>query len=439
MGEGALTEAVVRELRERGAKPTWLHHPSDVEFAEVLDERPAAVAVVTRDDAWALRLALLAAHKHPDARLVVTIFDRTVAAQLRLAIPECVVVSMADLVAPSFAAPCLSDDALAVLRGAEGLEALHMAGASIVRRPHPAARRRARRALADRLAGILRPFDLSARLLVGGLVGLAAMLAADFAIGLVVLDESLIEALFLASRTLATVGPNEALTGAAEWVRVVATVTMLGALASSALFAAGLVNRLLEPRHVGIAGRRAIPRRDHVVIAGMGQVGLRLALLLRDSGVPVVGIERNPRAVGVRHGRRYGLPIVVAEAGDREVLDRLALDRARALAAVTSDDVTNVAIALAARAVHPAMRIVLRAGDGEIAAESRSLLHLGDVRDAHRIAATGIAATALGWEPGAVVLDADGETRCVPPADLEGMPPDPPPASVSSPTGERRP
>lgn len=46
--------------------------------------------------------------------------------------------------------------------------------------------------------------------------------------------------------------------------------------------------------------RRAVRRRDHVVIAGMGQVGIRLALLLRDSGVPVVGIERDrtPSASG---------------------------------------------------------------------------------------------------------------------------------------------
>lgn len=439
MGEDVLTESVVRELRAGGAAPTWLHHPSDVDFAEALEAGPDAVAVITRDDAWALRLALLAAHKQPGARLVVTIFDRTVAGQLRLAVPSCVVVSMADLVAPSFAAPCVDADAVALVRGADGLEAVAVDGDDVVRRSHVSARRPRRRVLADRVGGLLRPFDLSARLLVGGLAGLASMLAVDVVLGLAVLGESPVEALFLSARTLATVGPNDALVETASWVRLVATITMLGALASSALFGAGLVNRLLEPRRVGIVGRRAVPRRDHVVIAGMGQVGLRLALLLRDSGVPVVGIERNPQAVGVRHGRRYGLPVVVADAGDRDVLDRLALGRAKALAAVTSDDVTNVAIALAARAVDPSLRVVLRAGDGDIAAESRSLLHLGDVRDAHRIAATGIAATALGWEPGAVVMDAGGEARCVPPAGVDAGVADGSPEREPTPAGEPRP
>ena len=73
------------------------------------------------------------------------------------------------------------------------------------------------------------------------------------------------------------------------------TVTMLAALAFTAIFTAGLINRLMGPRLVAILGRRTMPRRDHVVVVGLGQVGLRLCLMLRELGVPVVAVERDLR------------------------------------------------------------------------------------------------------------------------------------------------
>jgi hypothetical protein len=51
----------------------------------------------------------------------------------------------------------------------------------------------------------------------------------------------------------------------------------------------------------------------------------------------------------------------------------------------------NVEIGLAARATASDVAVVLRLGDGEVAAETDSLLHLGEIFDAHRIAAAALA------------------------------------------------
>ncbi|MCW2952510.1 MAG: portal protein [Conexibacter sp.] len=408
-GDGGLTAAIVRDLETAGVATEWLHHPSDAELSATLARGPVAVAIVTRDDAFALRLALLVAHERPQARLVVTIFDRTVAEQLRRAVQGCVVVSMADLVAGPLAASCVSDGARTLRRGVDGIEEIRIGedGRARVRPRRERGSARVRHWL-DRLAGALHPFELSGRILVLGFFGLVTMLAIDVVVGLTALHESFVESLFLGVRTLVAVGPNQALANAADGVKLLSTATMLGALASAAVFTAGLINRLQEPRRVSILGRRWMPRRDHVVVIGLGQVGLRVALVLRDAGIPVVGIERNAAAPGVRLAKRYGLPVIVAEGSDRELMQRLSLRRARALAAVTSDDLGNVAIALAARAVQPDLRVVLRFGDGDIAAETDSLLHVGIVRDAHRLAGAGLAAAVRGWQPGDVVADADG-------------------------------
>lgn len=58
---------------------------------------------------------------------------------------------------------------------------------------------------------------------------------------------------------------------------------------------------------------------------------------------------------------------------------------------MTSDDLVNVAVGLAASDLVPGIPVVLRLGDGEVAAETDSLLHLGQICDAHDVAAETLA------------------------------------------------
>lgn len=425
VGDEALVTATARELRGAGCEVTCI--ASAVADAELPDavEHAGAVVIVTRDDALALRLVLLVTDRRPGLHLVVTVFDRTLAEELRSGDLGCTVISSAELVAAAIAGACAAPGVDALRRTPDGLEELICDG-GVEARPHRrrVASRRAR--TADVVGGLLRPFDTSARILIAGIAGLTAALLTEVVVGVTALHERLVDSILLGTRTLATVAGNETVLGASTSVKLLSALTITVAIASLALFSAGLVSRIVEPRHLGIIGRRAIPRRDHVVIVGMGQIGLRTAVLLREAGIPVVGVDRDPRAVGVRLGALYGLPIVIASGEDRALLRRMGADRARCVAAVTSDDLANVAIALSARAIRPDGRIVLSAGDGEIARETRSLLHLGIVRDAHRLVAIGLASAALG-SPAAVVLtdersgawvvDDDGRTSAWPAQD----------------------
>ena len=66
----------------------------------------------------------------------------------------------------------------------------------------------------------------------------------------------------------------------------------------------------------------------------------------------------------------------------------IVLHRAYAVAAVTDDDLVNISIATTVRSIAPGgLRVVVRAGDGRVANETRSLFRVGLVRDVHRIAA----------------------------------------------------
>ena len=90
-----------------------------------------------------------------------------------------------------------------------------------------------------------------------------------------------------------------------------------------------------------------------------------------ERGVAVIAIERDAEAPSVRLAKAAGIPVALGRGDDREVL---AAGRHRALrrvAAVTSDDLVNVAVGLAADDLRPDVPIVLRLGDGEVASRDR--------------------------------------------------------------------
>jgi voltage-gated potassium channel Kch len=110
----------------------------------------------------------------------------------------------------------------------------------------------------------------------------------------------------------------------------------------------------------------------------------------------VVAIESDPEADYVARAKEYGIPVVIGHGGSGFALRRVSLRRARALAAVTSNEIENIAIVVSAHAEREELRTLLRGGRGEVRNETRALLRLGAVRDVYRIGGTLLAAAALG-------------------------------------------
>lgn len=416
LGDGDLPSEVHRALSAAGADVQWIDEPDDDAVRAALHTaRPDAVAVVAREDVTPLRWALFVRHVDADIPLLVTIFDPLQARRVAECVPNCRVTSLADIVAPSLAAACIDDRMVAVERAGDGVKAFYELDAGgIEERAFDIPPRRRLRAFGT---AVLRPYDVSSALLFYGFLALVAIWLFEVVGAAVVLDQSPADAIYGGTKSLVTVGPNPAVSKGPGWFKVALSLSMVLGLVGAACFTGGMVNRLVDKRLTGLFGRRAVPRSDHVVVVGLGQVGLRLCLLLREVGVPVVAIDTEEDGENVGLARRLKLPVVIGRGADYALLRRLSLERARAVAAVTADDLTNIAAAMAAGAVNHDLRIVLRAGDGDVADETRSLLRIGTVRDVHRIGAAYIAAAALGSDAtGVVVQDeqchlvlADGE------------------------------
>ncbi|WP_436791173.1 potassium channel family protein [Yinghuangia sp. YIM S10712] len=401
IGDTNLARRVCASSTARKHFVKHLREPSDSELRAALRSTPDGVAILLHDDVAALRYALAVAHITPQAPVIVTVFDRTVADELKRLLPQCDVTSPADLAAAALAGPCIAPHNVAILHRPQGALVVTAGNSRPHLEPYRPQQRQIRRRLGN-FVGQLRPHDPGARLLVIGLLGICGILLADW-LWLVGHGHHPAEALFHASRVVAAVGPASA-PAESHGYQVAASVAMLATLAFSALFTAGVIERMLGPKLIGLIGPRTLPRADHVIVVGMGQVGMRLCTELRRHGVPVVGVERDPHAATARIARSLGVPVMTGHGGDRAVLEKLRLGKARSIAAVGSDDLDNIAVAIAAHGVAPATPVVIRAGDHEAIAETRSLLPMGTVRDVTGLAAGYVLARLLG-EPAAGVIE----------------------------------
>ncbi|GGB23348.1 hypothetical protein GCM10011492_11520 [Flexivirga endophytica] len=381
IGELEATRLLCTLLRETGAEVSHLLAPQGREVVATLEGPADAVVIIVHSDVQALRYALLAEHTQPGVRIVTTIFDATVARQLVRVVPNCVATSPADIAVPAIVGALLDDDAVALRETATGPRLVRQVAPSgdLTEAPWQPTHRRWR-GTAEQL--IPRWYGGSPALMLTGLIGLGLILVTDWILTTLVLHEPVVSSLYESARTIAGVGPADAHTGSGDsWYLVVSSIFMLVTLVLTGTFVAGLVDWLMSARSVGVFGKLAIPRRNHVVVAGLGQVGLRACLSLQRLGVPVVAIERDPDAENLRLARNAGVPVLVGHAEDRATLARVRVEHARALAALGSDELDNIAIAITALAVTPEVRLVLRAGEDPVVAETTSLFRIGHVID----------------------------------------------------------
>lgn len=105
----------------------------------------------------------------------------------------------------------------------------------------------------------------------------------------------------------------------------------------------------------------------HVVLLGLGKIGARVLVRLRELEIPVVCVESDPEARGLALARRMRVPVVLGDVTEEGVLEAARIHRAHALLALTSADTTNLEAALYARAVRPDLRVVMRLFEDDFA------------------------------------------------------------------------
>jgi Trk K+ transport system NAD-binding subunit len=104
----------------------------------------------------------------------------------------------------------------------------------------------------------------------------------------------------------------------------------------------------------------AATHQNHVIVCGLGRVGMRTVMQLIESGYEAVVIERDLASEFVQRALNHKIPVVIGDAREEVTLKRAGLMRARAVVTAVNDDLLNIEIALSIRALRPQTRLILR-------------------------------------------------------------------------------
>jgi Trk K+ transport system NAD-binding subunit len=403
-------------------------------------ETAQALALTEQDDVGNLHAALAAQELNSGLRIVLRIFNEPLRRSIGSLLNDCVALSASAIAAPLFVAAALGEEETRQIEvagrrltvasasggsgengflfalagetgdGAQTLLPHRLEGNGLVLRdadpppPGAASQAPAHHArlpagpLLDRInAALIALATLADRRFRRLLVAIALLVGVSVGVFSLFGGISPLDALYFTITTITTTGYGDItvlnkplgikLYGMALIVVGATSLALLYALLIDALVGARLTRALGGVRH-RMAG--------HVVVCGVGNVGLKVVQELARREIPVVVVERDEASPNMQTVRRLGVSVVVADASREESLRSAHVDRAKSLIAVTDDDITNLGAALNARSVHPELRVVLRLFDHDLAARVDRAFQLSVSRSVSALVAPAFTAAVLG-------------------------------------------
>ncbi len=134
----------------------------------------------------------------------------------------------------------------------------------------------------------------------------------------------------------------------------------------------------------------------HIIVCGLGKVGYRVVRQLLLSQHDVVAIDMSSNGEFSELVSGMGVPVLFGDARQPELLLQAGLERAHSLAVVTSDDLTNLDIALTARELRGDISIVMRVFNDSLSRKLGSAFNITTAFSTTALAAPTFAAAAIG-------------------------------------------
>ncbi|MEB4212306.1 NAD-binding protein [Mycobacterium sp. 94-17] len=465
-GEDALATTIAEELNRAGATVAKLHSE---ELTGANLARASAIVCAGDDDARNLEIALLARKANPHVRVVARLGNDVLRAAVAADNGPGAILDVADLAAPSVVEACLSSrthpiEAAGIQFLVSGTEAPYSAslrdiygdlapvavihgensenpgevvpcpgrdhqvragdwtamigtvddlaarGISVPRstatRSHQSWLRRgsdAARAVRDDVNPLIFPALIAAFVL---LLGSTTVMHYSYRRPRL----SWLDALYFTSETLTTVGYGEfSFARQVPWLRVFAVAMMFGGVTTTALLVAFVADLLLSRRFVHSAGvRRARHLRNHIIVVGLGSFGSRVVGDLTAAGYDVAVIERDENNRFLSTAAELDVPVIFGDATLRQTLKSARVDRARAVAVLTQDDMVNIETGIVLRemlgprvmpeVVRPDVPIVLRIYDRELGDAVAKRFGFENVRSIVDLAAPWFIGAAMGLQ-----------------------------------------
>jgi Trk K+ transport system NAD-binding subunit len=215
---------------------------------------------------------------------------------------------------------------------------------------------------------------------------------------------SLIQAFYFTIETFATVGFGDfSFAHQSTGLQVFGILLIIAGVTLSTVILALITNALVSRRIEQSLGQGSIKGMEgHVVLVGLGAVGLRVLEGLRSQGRDVVVVERDESNRYVQHARGLGAPVVHGDATLGQTLRSVNLAQAGAVAILTSDDLVNLETGLAVRDVLAErwieVPVVLRVFDRALGSRLQQTFNFNHVWSTAALASPWFVGAVLGLE-----------------------------------------
>lgn len=188
---------------------------------------------------------------------------------------------------------------------------------------------------------------------------------------------SWIDSLYFVVVTVATVGYGDINLAASSSLSKMVGITLI---LSSTFFIWMIfsltIDRILKKRVALALGRKKYHYKDHIVLCGLGRLGYFIAEELLLKGERLIIIEQNEDSRYLDYFRQLGADIYIGDGRLSKVLDDTNVADARAVLSVINDDSINLEIGLNCRSFQPAIRLILRIFDEEMARKIKDYLNI---------------------------------------------------------------
>ena len=466
-GEDALATTIVEELNNAGARIVRL---ADAELTDAGVATACAVVCAGADDAKNLEIALLARKANPEVRVVARLANDVLRTAMAADNGPGAILDVADLSAPSVVEACLAStthpfeaagikfvvwgteaprDAtlrdlygdlapVAVIQGQKSSAAgdvvacpgrdlrVHagdwttMIGtadqlaACGVKVPRPvgtrAGRPRLRRVL-DAARTVRQ--DVNPAFYPASAVGLVLLIGSTILLRFSYLRHpgiTWLDALYFSAETITTVGYGDfSFAQQPTWLRLFSVMLMFVGMTTTAILVAFIADLLLSRRFTHTAGRRRVRHlRNHVIVVGLGSLGIRVVSDLTAAGYDAAVIENDDDNPFLPLAAELDVPVIFGDATLRQTLESACIDRARAVAVLTQDDMVNIETGIVLSEMYgpevmpelqrPDVPIVLRIYDRELGFAVAQRFGFENVRSAVGLAAPWFIGAAMGLQ-----------------------------------------
>ncbi|HUH69532.1 MAG TPA: NAD-binding protein [Mycobacterium sp.] len=466
-GDDALATTIVKELTDAGARVVKL---ADAELADAGIARALAVVCAGDDDSTNIEIALLARKANPYVRVVVRLDNDVVRTAMAADNGPGAILDVADLAAPSVVEACLAStthpfeaagikfavwgsevtrDAtlrdlhgdlapVAVIRGENSAapgEVVACPGRDLwvragdwtamigtaeelaahgIDAPRPTVKR-SRWHLTRRVLDAARTArdDVNPAFYPALAVGLGLLLGSTILLRLSyhrVPGVSWLDAMYFSAETITTVGYGDfSFAQQPTWLRLFSVMLMFVGMTTTAVLVAFIADLLLSRRFVHSAGRRRVRHlRNHVIVVGLGSVGIRVVSELTAAGYDVAVIEQDDENPFLPVAAGLDVPVIFGDATMEQTLESACIDHARAVAVLTQDDMVNIETGIVLREMYgpgvmpalnrPDVPLVLRIYDRELGFAVAQRFGFENVRSTVELAAPWFIGAAMGLQ-----------------------------------------